>query len=276
MKERTFQRKENEIMIIIDSEKCIGCGLCAADCPADKLTVEDGKAVYSPGCIQCGHCVAVCPRGAVSIPEYDMEDVEEYDKDTFCVEPEHFLHAVKFRRSIRNYREQPVPGDVMGRILEAGRYTPTAKNRQACRFIVLQKELQEFKAFLWEQMPKLAEAMKGTAPHYSMLFKFMYRRQRKDPQDDSLFFNAPACIFIAAENPLDAGLAAANIENMAVAEGAGVLYSGYVQRITEAWKPLKDWLEIGELPVACCMLIGYPAVTYKRTAPRKKADIVWR
>ena len=67
-------------MVVIDREKCIGCGLCAADCPAEKLTVTDGKAVYTPGCIQCGHCVAVCPRAAVSIPEYDMADVEEYDR----------------------------------------------------------------------------------------------------------------------------------------------------------------------------------------------------
>lgn len=263
-------------MIIIDRERCVGCGLCVSDCPADKLTVEDGKAVYTPECIRCGHCVAVCPKSAVSIPEYDMEDVEEYDKDTFNVAPDHFLHAVKFRRSVRNYKEKPVPREVMERILEAGRYTPTAKNRQACRFIVLQEELEAFKAFLWEQMPDLAEAMKETVPHYSMLFKFMYRRQRKDPQDDPLFFNAPACIFIAADNPLDGGLAAANIENMAVAEGAGVLYSGYIQRIVEAWKPLKEWLGLGNTPVACCMLTGYPAVTYRRTAPRKKAEIEWR
>ena len=88
-------------MIVIDKEKCIGCGLCVADCPAEKLTVEAGKAVYTPECIQCGHCVAVCPRTAVSIPEYDMADVEEYDRETFTVDPAVFLHAVKFRRSIR-------------------------------------------------------------------------------------------------------------------------------------------------------------------------------
>ena len=230
-------------MVVIDREKCIGCGLCAADCPAEKLTVTDGKAVYTPECIQCGHCVAVCPRAAVSIPEYDMADVEEYNRETFTVDPENFLHAVKFRRSIRNYREKAISREVLERILEAGRYTATAKNRQACRFIVLQEELSAFREYLWGQLPELAEEMKKTAPHYSMMFKFMYRRRRKDPKDDPLFFNAPACIFIASDNLLDGGLAAANIENMAVAEGAGVLYSGYIQRITEGWKPLKEWLK---------------------------------
>ena len=149
-------------MVVIDRGKCIGCGLCAADCPAEKLTVTDGKAVYTPGCIQCGHCVAVCPRAAVSIPEYDMADVEEYDRETFTVDPENFLHAVKFRRSIRNYREEAISREVLERILEAGRYTATAKNRQACRFIVLQEELPAFREYLWGQMPELTEEMKKT------------------------------------------------------------------------------------------------------------------
>ena len=263
-------------MVVIDKEKCIGCGLCAKDCPAGKIDVKDGKAVYTPECIQCGHCVAVCPKAAVSIPEYDMDDVEEYDADNFRVDPEHFLHAVKFRRSIRSFRDKKLDRDCLERILQAGRYTPTAKNRQACRFIVLQNELEDFKDLLWQQVPELADQMKEEMPHYAMLFKFMYRRWKKDPADDQLFFNAPSCILIASENPLDGGLAAANMETMAVAEGAGVLYSGYLQRIIEASSTLKEWLQIEERCLTCCMLVGYPAVTYKRTAPRKKADIIWR
>ena len=113
-------------------------------------------------------------------------------------------------------------------------------------------------------------------PQYAMLFKFMYRRWKKDHDADQLFFNAPSCIMVISDNPLDGGLAAANMETMAVAEGAGVLYSGYLQRIIEASPKLKEWLGIPDRHLTACMLIGYPAVTYRRTAPRKKADIIWR
>lgn len=263
-------------MIVIDREKCIGCGQCVSDCPADRLKLEEGKAVYTPECIQCGHCVAVCPVRAVAIPEYDMDEVEEYDAEKFHLEPEHFLHALKFRRSIRRYKDQHVEQEKLERILQAGRYTETAKNRQECRFIVVQEHLEEFKDLLWEEVPWMAESIKKTMPHYSMLFKFMYRKRRKDRADDGLFFNAPVCVVIGAENTLDAGLAAANMETMAVAEGLGVLFDGYLQRVVEACPKAKEWLGIPDLPAACCMLLGYPAVTYRRTAPRKKADIQWK
>ena len=263
-------------MIVIDRERCIGCGQCVSDCPADKLKLEDGKAVYAPGCIQCGHCVAVCPVKAVSIPEYDMDEVEEYDAETFHVRTEEYFHALKFRRSIRRYKEKPVEREKLERILQAGRYTETAKNRQGCRFIVVQDQLEEFKDLLWNEVPEMAENIRETAPQYSMLFKFMYRRRRKDPKDDGLFFNAPVCIVIGAKNTLDAGLAAANMETMAVSEGMGVLFDGYLQRVIEACPKAKEWLGIPDTPAACCMLMGYPAVTYRRTAPRKKADILWK
>ena len=58
-----MNRKE----ILIDSEKCIGCGQCARDCVANRFGIENGKAlVMSERCIECGHCFAVCPVGAVS------------------------------------------------------------------------------------------------------------------------------------------------------------------------------------------------------------------
>lgn len=264
-------------MILINQEKCIGCGSCLKDCEAHALTLEDGKAVWTKKCIQCGHCVAICPVQAVSIPEYDMDEVEEYDPATFCVNPETFLHAVKFRRSIRNYENRPIEHEKLERILNAGRYTATAKNSQACRFILVQKELEAFKELFWEEMPNLVAELKKTLPLYGKIFGRFLRLHTEDPSADNLFFNTTSLLLITAEDPLDGGLAAANIENMAVAEGAGALYSGYLQRLLGLSRTLRTWLHIrDDEEITCVMLLGYPAVHYRRTAPRAEGHIEWR
>ena len=263
-------------MIRIEKERCIGCGACIKDCPASAIRMTEEKAEVYKDCLHCGHCVAICPSEAVSIPEYDMEEVEAYDKDAFTLKAEHYLHAVKFRRSIRNFKPVKIEREKAERILQAGRYTATAKNRQACTYVFIQEQLEEFKDLVWKEMPSILEELKKSAPDYARAFEFFYLKWKKNPKDDTFFFNTPAFLVIASDNPLDGGLAAANIENMAVAEGLGALYSGYMMRVRGCSQALREWLGIGEKRVSCCMLLGYPAVSYRRTAPRKKADIIWK
>ena len=60
-------------MVRVDQEKCIGCGMCSADCLAFNIVLDGDKATVKGECLECGHCVALCPTGAVSIEGYDME-----------------------------------------------------------------------------------------------------------------------------------------------------------------------------------------------------------
>lgn len=76
-------------------EKCIGCSLCAAACPADAIFVEAAQNTdeerYSPGeryarvyeinmmrCIFCGYCEDACPTEAIVLG--DNYELSFYDR----------------------------------------------------------------------------------------------------------------------------------------------------------------------------------------------------
>ena len=262
-------------MVVIDEKKCIGCGLCAADCIAQSIVIEE-KARIKKDCFQCGHCVAVCPQGAVSIPEYDMVDVEKYDADSFAVNPEQLLHSIKFRRSIRNYKPEAVPEDVLRTLAEAGRYTATAKNSQSNGFVFVQKEMGELKDRVWQFIDDIAHKDIREIDKAFLPYLVFNQRRKKDATDDYLFRNAPVVLYVVSDSALDAGLAAQNMEMMGVSLGLGMLYNGYLARVSDANAELKEWLGIEDRKICACMLLGYPAVHYARTAPRKPAEIIWK
>jgi NADH-quinone oxidoreductase subunit I len=88
-------------------EKCIGCSLCSAACPADAIFVESAENTdderYSPGeryarvyeinmlrCIFCGYCEDACPTEAIVLGDnYELSFYDRrsaiYDKSMLIV-----------------------------------------------------------------------------------------------------------------------------------------------------------------------------------------------
>lgn len=259
-------------MVLVDQTLCIGCGQCQADCFSQAIQVREGKARAPEGpCLLCGHCVAVCPVGAVRIPEWDMADVEPCG-DRPAVEPEKLLKLIKERRSIRRFTPRKIEEEKLRLLFEAGRYTATAKNNQDCLFILVQERQAELERLVWDYV----ESMEPQWREDPLLrpFVLFLRRYRRDSREDTLFRDAPAVLFVCSKRPLDAGLAAQDIELMAAAQGLGAQYNGFLQRVVESSPELKAWLGTGDRTVAACMLLGYPAVRYWRTAPRRQAQVI--
>uniref|UniRef100_A0A7V3ZVM3 Nitroreductase n=1 Tax=candidate division WOR-3 bacterium TaxID=2052148 RepID=A0A7V3ZVM3_UNCW3 len=48
-----------------------------------------------------------------------------------------FYEVIRKRRSVRKYKPDPIPDEILERILEAGRLAPSAKNIQPWKFIVI-------------------------------------------------------------------------------------------------------------------------------------------
>ncbi len=257
-------------MVVIDQEKCIGCGSCVSDCIALNIDIVDGKAQVKNECLLCGHCVSLCPENAISIPEYDMRDVEEYTEESFALDPVNFLHAVKFRRSIRSYKDDKVEKEKLMKLAEAGRYTATACNYQTSQFVFIQDELDVLKKFVWDYIEEHKDEPEVQP------YRAFNERRKKNPKDDYLFRNAPVVVLVTSDRMLDAGLAAQNMEMMAVSQGLGMLYNGFLSRIIYSNDELNKWLGIAGKAICACMLLGYPNVQYLRTAPRKKAQIIMK
>ncbi|MFA5047831.1 MAG: DUF362 domain-containing protein [Patescibacteria group bacterium] len=53
----------------VNTERCVGCGICAAHCQVDAIKITDGKATIDPAtCEGCAMCIAICSTKAVLIP----------------------------------------------------------------------------------------------------------------------------------------------------------------------------------------------------------------
>lgn len=55
--------------LVLDREKCIGCGLCTEVCPQTVFEMRHNKAeiVDFNACMECGACVNNCPSDAIAV-----------------------------------------------------------------------------------------------------------------------------------------------------------------------------------------------------------------
>ena len=53
-------------MIRVKKDLCVGCGLCATNCPEQAISVISGQAEIDENrCRECYTCIKVCPQGAI-------------------------------------------------------------------------------------------------------------------------------------------------------------------------------------------------------------------
>lgn len=252
-----------EHTVSIDAEKCIGCGLCRDDCPTANIAVEGGKArAVSQECIMCGHCLAICPRVAVSLSGFD-EEPRELEEGARLV-PDELLRALAARRSIRRFARDELEDGVVERIVEAGRLAPSGGNAQDVSFIVLRDGLAEAERSAVRLFRRLLPLARLASP-----------LARRTAVDDRFFFKgAPAAIVVTAREPVDGALAAANMALMAEACGLGVLYSGFFSMAANSSPALRRMLGLERgRKVAATLVLGRPAVAYRRTAPKEPASV---
>ena len=326
---------------VLDEEKCTGCGRCVKACPIALLMLENKKARSNERydhfrCITCQNCEVVCPAGAVTI-EGDYRVSEGYWKNDDLYEgkkspPEPFpkLKGRPFdeyedkltetekviykRRSNRLFRKKQVPKELITRIIEAGRYAPSAGNNQPWKFIVIRnrEKIQEiarithrtlkFAPFLglphaWgkkkvpgDKNAKLALWQRGLI---HLLTTTIYKgdadvRARggvnavtSDPDFDTTF-GAPVLILLLSDKraiggtELDLGLCAQNMVLTAHALGLGTCYIGLIGEALKLHPRFRKELGITEpFEITTSIILGYPLGKIDNIVDREKARVVW-
>ena len=143
---------------------------------------------------------------------------------------------IKMRRSVRGYQDKPVPDEVLGRLLEAARWAPSARNLQKYKFVVVRDE---------ERRKALAKAA------CEQLFI------AEAPVVIGAVTLEPEQIMTCAvpAGPVNVSIAVDHLMLAATAEGLGTCWIGAFEQ-----EPVKEILGVPEIyRVEVLMPVGYPA-----------------
>lgn len=62
------------------SNDCIGCGLCAKQCPMRNIILKNNKAFAGNRCTMCYRCISLCPKQAITLLGNSVIEQCRFDK----------------------------------------------------------------------------------------------------------------------------------------------------------------------------------------------------
>lgn len=192
---------------------------------------------------------------------------------------EEFYKLIESRKSIRKYKNLPVPRDVIERVLSAGAHAPSGKNRQNWRFFVVQgKKRDEYLKYSQKSWLGIKGVLQARLKPslYEFTERFFYT-----------LGEAPVIIFCYSQNTSEEryhtsiGSVYMAVENMNLAclvEGLGSCTMGAPLEIKEEVDRFlgvtdREDYKKGELELLCALVMGYPDHAPPK-APRQTEDRV--
>lgn len=264
----------------IDQTRCDKDGLCALDCPAHIIEMtDDGPSLKKGGqnfCIQCGHCVAICPKAAFSLETLSPDQCMPIDRK-LDLDANHIEHFLRSRRSIRRYKQKPVPSDLITQALSVACCAPTGSNRQSPRWLVInkQEDVKKVAGYVIDWMRYVIQ----NHPQIAQVFNMEALVTEWDKGIDRITRDAPMLVFAYASN--DVGSAAADCHTaLAYLELAlpgfslGSCWAGYVNYAASQWPALGEMLNLPEKHTGHgALMVGYPKIKYARAPRRNTPDV---
>ena len=171
------------------------------------------------------------------------------------------LQNIKNRRSVRKYKAEQVPKEMLATIVEAGRFAPSGHNNQTCHYFVIQKAevLEKLNHLVKEALTQMQAG--GTDAKPSAL------AQMAGQSGYAFYYHAPTLIVVANRVGYVNAMADCSValENMMLAASALGLGSCWINQLrtlgnsSEISAYLRE-LGLGEEETVCgALAIGYSA-----------------
>ena len=272
-------------LLTVDQEKCHRDGICAEVCPAGIIEFKNKDAfpILVDGgdilCIRCGHCVAVCPHGAMSHATMKPEECQPAN-EVWLFAPEQVEYFLRYRRSIRTYKKDPVEKEVLINLINVARFAPSGHNFQPVKWLVIHKrdEIRRMTGFVIDWMRHLIkeDSPLVAAMHLNRVVSFW------EKGNDPIGRNAPHLIVTHARKddgsaPAACTIALTYLELAALSFDLGACWAGYFNTAATLWPPMPKELGFPEGNVSYgAMMVGYPKFKYQRLPLRNDAEIMWR
>ena len=257
-------------LITVDKELCRRDGICMAACPVGCI-IADAEGYPVPvneaNCMGCGHCVAICPHGALDNVRAPMADCLPAPRERATLPA--LAGLMKFRRSVREYKDQAVPRETLDALLDIARFAPTAVNTQQVSYLVLADPART--RALGEAITQWMQSVPGM------------ERYAKRAQDNKDFVmrGAPHVVVALghADNSwgvTDSSIALSYLELAAAADGLGVCWAGIVHRALENSPELAASIGVpADKKVCGALMLGVPKYKYSLVPPRNPAPVSW-
>jgi nitroreductase/NAD-dependent dihydropyrimidine dehydrogenase PreA subunit len=253
--------------ISVDHNLCEKDSFCVMVCPVGNIFLgKDGFPTSGNNCIRCGHCQAVCPYDAITLHEILPQELEIADHK--AVDFPALAKFVKNRRSIREFKDQPIPPLVIDELMDAVRWAPTGGNSQLARWIFVEKKET------MKEASRLVVEWAKTKPDFSNIV------ESYEGGYDSVLRGAPHLLLTYSgieygSTRLDCAIAMTTLELLAVSKGIGTCWAGFlIQALGERYQPLADLLGVpkGQF-VNAALMLGYSRIQYRRV-PKRNARLI--
>ncbi|MBN1928773.1 MAG: nitroreductase family protein [Chlorobiaceae bacterium] len=266
----------------VDSARCTRCGQCVADCPSRIIVMATGEyPSIAPGresvCLRCEHCLAICPTGAISILGFSPDDSTPLDGNLPA--PGQLETLIAGRRSVRRYRPENLPPELIGKLVSVASFAPTGVNARKVRFTVLD-DREKTARFRDEVMDGLVRLLAEGAIPESKAYYARFVKVWEKHKVDLVFRDAPHLLVVTAPESLsspreDCLIALTTFELYAQACGIGTLWNGIVSWAIDRMLPgMRQRLGIpDDHAFGYAMLFGRPAVRYARTVQHHPPEI---